>query len=61
VHKHADRRTAGDARRHHVPGLRGGRRCFPVPADGETIGEIMFGGNIVMKGCSQNPSADAIA
>ena len=29
----------------------------PVPADGETIGEIMFRGNICMKGYLKNPSA----
>ncbi|MDM0043077.1 acyl-CoA synthetase [Variovorax dokdonensis] len=29
----------------------------PVPADGETIGEIMFRGNAVMKGYLKNPSA----
>ena len=29
----------------------------PVPRDGETIGEIMFRGNIVMKGYLKNPSA----
>ncbi len=29
----------------------------PVPADGETIGEIMFRGNIVMNGYLKNPSA----
>ena len=29
----------------------------PVPADGETIGEIMFRGNVVMKGYLKNPSA----
>jgi fatty-acyl-CoA synthase len=35
----------------------------PVPADGETIGEIMFRGNIVMKGYLKNPTAtrDAFA
>lgn len=27
----------------------------PVPADGETIGEVMFKGNIVMKGYLKNP------
>src|SRR4029078_10055283 len=32
-----------------------------VPADGETIGEIMFRGNIVMKGYLKNPSATAKA
>ena len=29
----------------------------PVPADGETVGEVMFRGNIVMKGYLKNPSA----
>jgi fatty-acyl-CoA synthase len=36
-------------------------RMVPVPADGETIGEIMFRGNIVMKGYLKNPSATAKA
>ncbi len=30
----------------------------PVPRDGETIGEIMFRGNIVMKGYLKNPRAN---
>ena len=30
-----------------------------VPADGETMGEIMFRGNIVMKGYLKNPAATA--
>ena len=29
----------------------------PVPRDGETIGEIMFKGNVVMKGYLKNPQA----
>ena len=29
----------------------------PVPNDGETIGEVMFRGNVVMKGYLKNPSA----
>ncbi len=29
----------------------------PVPADGETLGEVMFRGNIVMKGYLRNPEA----
>jgi fatty-acyl-CoA synthase len=33
----------------------------PVPADGETIGEIMFRGNIAMKGYLKNPTATAEA
>ncbi|MEO6363682.1 MAG: acyl-CoA synthetase [Caldimonas sp.] len=32
-----------------------------VPADGQTIGEIMFRGNIVMNGYLKNPSATAAA
>jgi fatty-acyl-CoA synthase len=31
----------------------------PVPRDGETIGEIMFRGNITMKGYLKNPTATA--
>lgn len=33
----------------------------PVPADGETIGEVMFRGNVVMKGYLKNPEATAEA
>ncbi|MDK2125951.1 acyl-CoA synthetase [Parachitinimonas caeni] len=33
----------------------------PVPADGETLGEVMFRGNIVMKGYLKNPAASAEA
>ena len=33
----------------------------PVPADGQTMGEIMFRGNIVMKGYLKNPAASAKA
>lgn len=33
----------------------------PVPADGQTLGEIMFRGNIVMKGYLKNPQATAEA
>jgi 3-(methylthio)propionyl---CoA ligase len=29
----------------------------PIPADGETIGEVMFRGNVVMKGYLRNPEA----
>jgi fatty-acyl-CoA synthase len=29
----------------------------PAPADGETLGEVMFKGNVVMKGYLKNPSA----
>jgi fatty-acyl-CoA synthase len=29
----------------------------PVPADGATLGEVMFRGNVVMKGYLKNPSA----
>jgi fatty-acyl-CoA synthase len=33
----------------------------PVPADGETMGEVMMRGNIVMKGYLKNPKATAEA
>jgi fatty-acyl-CoA synthase len=33
----------------------------PLPADGQTMGEIMFRGNIVMKGYLKNPAATAKA
>jgi fatty-acyl-CoA synthase len=33
----------------------------PVPADGESMGEVMFRGNIVMKGYLKNPKASAEA
>jgi fatty-acyl-CoA synthase len=33
----------------------------PVPADGETMGEVMFRGNIGMKGYLKNPAATAEA
>ena len=33
----------------------------PVPADGETMGEVMFRGNIVMKGYMKNPEATGAA
>ena len=31
--------------------------CEPVPADGETVGEVMMRGNVVMKGYLKNPRA----
>ncbi len=37
------------------------RTMQPVPWDGETMGEIMFRGNITMKGYLKNPSATAEA
>lgn len=33
----------------------------PVPADGQTIGEVMFRGNVVMKGYFRNPEATEMA
>jgi fatty-acyl-CoA synthase len=37
------------------------RTMTEVPADGETLGEVMFRGNIVMKGYLKNPAATAEA
>ena len=37
------------------------RRCSRCRADGETMGEIMFRGNITMKGYLKNPKATAEA
>jgi fatty-acyl-CoA synthase len=34
---------------------------LPVPADGETIGEVMYRGNITMKGYLKNPTATSEA
>ena len=36
-------------------------KMTPVPADGETMGEVMFRGNVVMKGYLRNPKASADA
>jgi fatty-acyl-CoA synthase len=33
----------------------------PMPADGETVGEVMFRGNVVMKGYLRDPEATAAA
>lgn len=33
----------------------------PVPADGETMGEVLFRGNVVMKGYLKNPTASQAA
>ncbi|TCS63114.1 acyl-CoA synthetase [Varunaivibrio sulfuroxidans] len=38
-----------------------GDTMVPVPRDGQTIGEIMFKGNVVMKGYLKNPGASAKA
>jgi fatty-acyl-CoA synthase len=50
--------------RYHVEeglGVMDPRTMQPVPADGETIGEIMLRGNITMKGYLKNPTATAEA
>jgi fatty-acyl-CoA synthase len=45
----------------HAMSVRDPQTMQPVPADGETIGEIMFRGNITMKGYLANPAASAEA
>ncbi len=37
--------------------VRDPKTLAPVPADGETLGEVMFRGNVVMKGYLKNPAA----
>ena len=41
--------------------VRGADDRFETPADGQTMGEIMFRGNIVMKGYLKNPASTAKA
>jgi fatty-acyl-CoA synthase len=59
----ADRRAALKARQGvRYPALEGlavmdPRTMTPVAADGESLGEVMFRGNIVMKGYLRNPDA----
>ena len=64
-HRRAHRAQRPPGRALHLPGRHDGdgpgRRCEPVPRDGETIGEIMFRGNITMKGYLKNPAATAEA
>lgn len=59
----SDQRTAKQARQGvRYPGLEGltvmdPETMQPVPKDGETMGEVMFRGNCVMKGYLKNPEA----
>ena len=62
------RQMSRQGRRHlHTEGLRGGRAAAPrrravdVPADGQTMGEIVMRGNGVMKGYFEDPEGTEIA
>ncbi len=50
-------------RYHALEGLdvRDPETMAPVPADGETMGEVMFRGNVVMKGYLKNPKSTEAA
>ena len=57
--KQAQKKSRQGVRYHVLQGLTvmDPETMVPVPADGETMGEIMFQGNIVMKGYLKNPEA----
>jgi fatty-acyl-CoA synthase len=72
--KHEEWAAAGISERARLNGRQGVRYLMeeglsvmdpqtmkPVPADGETMGEIMFRGNITMKGYLKNPKATQAA
>jgi len=55
----AERNSRQGVRYHVLDGLEvmDPETMTPVPRDGETLGEVMFRGNIVMKGYLKNPAA----
>ncbi|WP_025769934.1 acyl-CoA synthetase [Thioalkalivibrio sp. HK1] len=55
----AQRKSRQGVRYHALDGLQimNPDTMQPVPADGKTLGEVMFRGNIVMKGYLKNPAA----
>jgi len=55
----AERNSRQGVRYHVLDGLEvmEPETMIPVPRDGETLGEVMFRGNIVMKGYLKNPAA----
>ncbi|MBM3950447.1 MAG: acyl-CoA synthetase [Rhodospirillales bacterium] len=63
IEKQAELKSRQGVRYHVLDGLAvmDSETMTPVPADGQTMGEIMFRGNIVMKGYLKNPTATAEA
>ncbi len=59
VAERAQRKSRQGVRYHALDGLQvmNPDTMQPVPADGQTMGEVMFRGNIVMKGYLKNPAA----
>jgi fatty-acyl-CoA synthase len=59
----ADKKSRQGVRYHVLQGLNviDPETMQPVPADGETMGEVMFQGNIVMKGYLKNPATTEAA
>lgn len=59
----AEKKISQGVRYHALEGLsvRDPETMVPVPADGETMGEVMFQGNVVMKGYLKNPEGTAAA
>jgi fatty-acyl-CoA synthase len=62
-HAQADLKARQGVRYHALEGLEvmDPQTMQPVPRDGQTLGEVMFRGNIVMKGYLKNPAATAQA
>jgi fatty-acyl-CoA synthase len=63
IEKQAELKSRQGVRYHALEGLTvmDPDTMTPVPADGETMGEVMFRGNIVMKGYLKNPAASTEA
>ena len=59
IEKQAELKSRQGVRYHALEGLTvmDPDTMAPVPADGQTMGEVMFRGNIVMKGYLKNPKA----
>ena len=63
IERQAELKSRQGVRYHALEGLTvmDPETMTPVPADGTTMGEVMFRGNIVMKGYLKNPKASAEA
>ncbi len=63
MHEQAIRKSRQGVRYHALDGLdvMDPQTMQPVPRDGETMGEVMFRGNVVMKGYLKNPRGTGAA